>query len=155
MPNRSIGEKLKKKNADVGIDNQEIQHRQFKPTAETIARVSRAAKMISKGQPRSDVMDMLENDYNLSHEQARRYYVAATRYLLPKDPEKYREGLIQANIERLEKVIDEGLKSKNYKLVRDTIETLNKMLMGGQSIQVGVKNNPDDNTSEFIIKINE
>lgn len=121
----------------------------------TVEKVEFAAKMITKGKSKATIIETLQENYNLGYDQAYRYYLSGMRFLIPKDTEKFREGLIQANIERLEKIIEANI-DEHPKVAKDAISELNKMLgIGTNSIQVGVKNNPDDNTSEFMVVINQ
>ena len=92
---------------------------QWTTTPQTIERVTALAKMISEGMSRKNVQEWIMTHYDVSGRQARAYYSAALRYLIPDNEEEYKRGLIQANINRLETIIERTMAegSADYKSV--------------------------------------
>ena len=128
----------------------------YKATAKSEAQVVMLAKEITKGMSRARAIEYAMEHFNVGDAQAQNYYKAAMRYLLPEDMEEYRRNLCQANIDRLERIIDKAMEQEQWKIAREAIDSLNKMIgLWGNQIQVGIKNDPNNNTSEFIIQIND
>ena len=121
----------------------------------TIMKVEEAAKMISKGKSKNEIIEHLQDKYQLSYDQSRRYWIAGCHFLIPEDQSEFKQALINNNIERLEKIITDSMNDKQYKVAREAIAELNKMMgiTGNGGVSVAVRNNPDENTQEFIIKI--
>ena len=71
-------------------------------------------------------------------------------WLVPEDLDEYKKGLLQANIERLEKIIQEGIDNRNdarrgadyLRTAKDAIAELNKM-MGIGSNKVTIAENKE------------
>lgn len=127
-----------------------------KPTTKTEAQVVMLAKEITKGMSRARAIEYAMEHFHVGHDQAQNYYSAAMRYMLPEDMEEFRRNLCQANIDRLERIIDKAMEAEQWKIAREAIDSLNKMIgLWGNQIQVGIKNDPNNNTSEFIIQIND
>lgn len=128
-----------------------------KPTPETMRRVAEGSKMLAEGASRETVIAHYETKYNLQNRQARDYYYAAIRTLLPIRYDEWREGMIATNIARLERIIEAEMKEGgNKKLAKEAIDSINKVLGAGrESITVGVSNDNENNTQEFIIKFNQ
>ena len=118
----------------------------------TQVRVEEAAKLIADGKGMNDVIEFVQEKYKLSYEQSRHYWVAACRFLVA-DMDETREALVRQNLQRLEKIVNECMEEKDYKLAKETIAEMNKMLgVGKDGVQVGIRNNPDTNTQEVYIK---
>ena len=113
---------------------------------QTIERVQKVSELISKGMSRQSVQLYIRENYQVGERQARAYYSAAMKYLLPEDEDEYRKGLIQANIERLEKIIEQGMTdNQNLKIAREAISELNKMLgIGGNKVQIAKNGEGDE-----------
>lgn len=127
----------------------------YKPVAKTEAQVIMLSKEITKGMSRARAIEYAMTNFHVGPDQAANYYKAAMRYLLPEDMEEYRKNLCQANIDRLERIIDKAMENEQWKIAREAIDSLNKMLGIYGGVQVGIKNDPENNTQEFIIKISD
>ncbi len=127
----------------------------YKPIAKTEAQVIMLSKEITKGMSRARAIEYAMTNFHVGPDQAANYYKAAMRYLLPEDMEEYRKNLCQANIDRLERIIDVAMEKEQWKIAREAIDSLNKMLGIYGGVQVGIKNDPENNTQEFIIKISD
>lgn len=101
-------------------------------------RVTEIAGMIVKGVSRQTIQTYIKDNYKVQERQARAYYNAALRYLQPDDEDEYKKGLIQANINRLETIIEAGMKDNaNLKIAKEAIDSLNKMLgIGGNNVAI-------------------
>lgn len=116
---------------------------------QTIARVEEAAKMISDGVGRQEVIEHIAKKYNLSYNTAQNYFVSACHYLIP-DNDDFKAGLIKQNFERLEKIVNDSLKEGDKKMAKDAIAEMNKMLgLGTNSVKI--TNDPKNNTNEITI----
>lgn len=104
----------------------------------TATRIGFLAKNIAEqGWTKDTVTGYVQENWGLSPTQASRYYYSAVRYLVPSDPE-FRESLIDKNVARLEKMIEQAMQEGDKKLANDLIKTLNSMLsVGGTKIAVG------------------
>ena len=128
-----------------GATREEIEKRGAYPA--TVARVEEAAKMISKGKGRAEVIEHLQKTYDLSYSSAQKYFVSACHFLIPDNQPEFKAGLIKQNVERLERIIDESIKNKQYKTAREAIDTLNKTLGAygqGSSIVINKNNEGDE-----------
>ncbi len=127
------------------------------PRNNTMSKIEICAEKLSKGATKNEIINYLKNTWGLTTNGASEYYYAACRYLRPKDPEKYREALIQNNITRLERIIDECMQSdknaKGLKVAREAIAELNKML-GITGNNVTIKQNQEEKTQEIQINFN-
>lgn len=144
MPNRSI-----KPSGDIPGERG--------PRTTSMTMIESAAAKLSKGATKKEVVQFLEENYKMTTNRATEYYYAACHYLRPKDPEKYREALIQNNISRLEKIIDECMEGtgneKQLKVAREAIAELNKML-GISGNNVTIRQNQEEKTQEIQINFN-
>lgn len=150
MPTRS----LKRKEAIPAAEkptNEINKERKKGPQPATLARIERAAEMIGKGTGKAEIIETFQKDYGISYDQARRYYICGCRYLIPDDQEGYRKALIQHNVERLEKIIDEGMKDNaNLRVAKEAISELNRMLGLGAG-NVVIKSDAENKTQEVTI----
>ena len=117
----------------------------FKVTPATEFRVMETAKMICDGKSKQTCLEHIQEAQGCGLQQAKYYYQAALNLLIPSDMDEYKKGLLQANIERLEKIIEEGIDKMNdgrrgadyLRTAKDAISELNKMLgVGNTRIQV-------------------
>lgn len=121
---------------------------------QTIMRVDEVAQMISNGKSRQTCQQWIKDTYGVQDRQARAYYNAALRLLIPDESkfDKYRKALIQANIDRLEKIIEVCIESNDANMLsqaRQCVAELNKML--GVTSQNTVMINKNDEGDEQII----
>lgn len=137
------------------INEIDVTDRGAKPTAASIHRVLELAKMLAKGKSRQSIMEYAMTHYDINEAQAKRYYAAAARYLIPEDLDEFKKGLIQANMERLETIIEECMARGQYKVARDAIDSLNKMFGVTGGVQVGIQTDNENNTQQVVIKFNE
>ena len=115
---------------------------QWTTTPQTIERITALAKMISEGMSRKNVQEWIMTHYDVSARQARAYYSAALRYLIPDNEEEYKRGLIQSNIERLETIIERTMAegSADYKSAIAAIKEINRLVAPNEnSIEVATK----------------
>lgn len=115
---------------------------EWKANPQTIERVTALAKMISEGMSRKNVQEWIMAHYDVSGRQARAYYSAALRYLIPDNEEEYKRGLIQSNIERLETIIERTMAegSADYKSAIAAIKEINRLVAPNEnSIEVATK----------------
>lgn len=119
----------------------------------TVLRIEEAAKMITKGKGKDEIIEHIQKKYELSYDQSRRYWIAACHYLIPDNEDEFRTALIKQNIERLEKIINESIESRDYKMAKDAISELNKTLgVGKDGVAIAVRNDANANTQEIMIK---
>ena len=122
-------------------------------TPQNEVRIIEVAKLISEGKTRSFCFDYIKEHFEVSStKQASVYYQAALNWLIPDDLDKYKQGLIQANVERLEKIIQEGIDEKDdarrgadyLRTAKEAIAELNTMLGVGQNKVVVAENAEGD-----------
>ena len=115
---------------------------EWKANTQTIERVTNLAKMLSEGMSRKNAQEWIMTHYDVSARQARAYYSAALRYLIPDNEEEYKRGLIQTNINRLETIIERTMAegSADYKSAIAAIKEINRLVA------------PNDNTIEVATK---
>ena len=121
-------------------------------TPATTTKILQIAKMLSQGKSRQTCVEYAMDKFGVSEVVAGKYYKAAAKYLVPDNLEEYRKGLIQANIERLERIVEECMEGKQYKIAREAIDSLNKMLGITGGVQVGIQTDKENNTQQVIIK---
>ena len=115
---------------------------EWKANSQTIERVTNLAKMLSEGMSRKSAMEWIMTNYGVGDRQARAYYTAALRYLIPDNEEEYKRGLIQANINRLETIIERTMAegSADYKSAIAAIKEINRLVAPNEnSIEVATK----------------
>lgn len=115
---------------------------EWKANPQTIERVTNLAKMLSKGMSRKSAQEWIMTHYDVSARQARAYYSAALRYLIPDNEEEYKRGLIQSNIDRLETIIERTMAegSSDYKSAIAAIKEINRLVAPNEnSIEVATK----------------
>ena len=115
---------------------------EWKANPQTIERVTNLAKMLSEGMSRKNAQEWIMTHYDVSGRQARAYYSAALRYLIPDNEEEYKKGLIQANINRLETIIERTMAegSADYKSAIAAIKEINRRVAPNEnSIEVATK----------------
>lgn len=121
---------------------------------ETNLRVLQLADEIVKGVSRQTLKTKYLKKWDIKPERFKDYYNAALKFITPTDMAEYKDGLIQANFERLEKIAEEGMKS-NSAVMKATainaIKEMNKMLGVGDGKMVAVET-PD---TKFVIKFGE
>ena len=115
---------------------------QWTTTPQTTERIISLAKMISEGMSRKNAQEWIMAHYDVSGRQARAYYSAALRYLIPDNEEEYKRGLVQANINRLETIIERTMAegSADYKSAIAAIKEINRLIApNDNSIEVATK----------------
>lgn len=115
--------------------------------APTVQRVMQIAERVSKGESRMGLQKWMMDSWGIGDRQARAYYMAAVRYLTPDDEEEFRNGLIQANLNRLEEIVEETMTGRNYKDAITAIKELNRML------GIGEKNTVEVTTDSTVFKV--
>lgn len=109
-----------------------------KSTVTTTARVYELAELIVKqGYGRMAIKKYAEENYGIGDTQSERYWVAALKYLMPEDPEKYREALIGRNFNVLEGLLQKALSDSDTKTALEVVKTMNQLLgAGGKAIEI-------------------
>ena len=119
----------------------------------TVMKVQEAAKMISAGKSRATILETLQEKYHIGYDQANHLYGAGIRFLIPEDEDEFRKELIAKNIARLEKIVEESMDARQWKIAREAIDSLNKMIgIGNGGFQVAVNNDKENNTQQIYIK---
>lgn len=108
---------------------------------QTELRVQELARMITEGGSRSEIQKYAEEKYEVQPRQARAYYAAACRYLVPDDEEKFRKEMVHKNISRLENIAEKCLKDRNYQCAVAAIKELNNVLNPNKNSVTIAKNN--------------
>lgn len=129
--------------------SKEVVSNSFKVTPATELRVIEVARMVCEGKSKATCLDYIQRAQNVGIQQAKQYYQAALNWLIPSDMDEYKKGLLQANIERLEKIIEDGITNRNdarrgadyLRTAKDAISELNKMLgVGNPRLQIAQEN---------------
>lgn len=155
-PKKKVNTRPKKVDASVieiptnswgGATREEIESRGAYP--QTVVKVEEAARMVADGVGRQDIINHLRDKYDMSLETARKYYISACHYLIPED-DKFKKALIKQNFQRLEKIVDDSLKSNDRKMAKEAIAEMNKMLgLGGNSVRI--TQDAENKTNEITI----
>ena len=88
-------------------------------------RVLDVVKRITEGQTRQSCLAYVTETYGVKEAQAREYWEAAIRYLLPSEEDK--AILVDKNIARLEDLYKKNYERNNFKECREVISELNKV----------------------------
>lgn len=99
-------------------------------------RVMEVAKMICEGNSKQTCLEHIMEVQDCGIAQAKRYYQAALNWLIPTDMDGYKKGLLEANMNRLEKIVEECVKKKDdpkkgadyLRCAKDAISEMNKVL---------------------------
>ncbi len=134
------------------VDGGEVSGKHCPAVASTAVRISTLAHKIAEGMSRQNAIEYAMREFNIGESQAKKYYRAAINYLLPTDVEEHRKELAMSNIQRLEHIIEEAMKEKQWKIAREAIDTLNKMTgVTDKGVAIGVRTDKDGN-NEVMIK---
>lgn len=109
-----------------------------KGTIAVSARIYELAELIvNQGYGRVAIKKFAEEKYGISDTQSERYWQAALKYLMPEDPEKYREALIGRNFNVLEGLLQKALSDSDTKTALEVVKTMNQLLgAGGKQIEI-------------------
>ena len=119
----------------------------------TELKVKEIARMLSKGKSKTTILDSIQEKYGLSQARVLDLYYEAVKFLLPKDEQKFKEEIITKNVERLDRIVEETMESKNYKEATKAIAELNKMAgITSNNIKVGMQTDGEGG-STFIVEI--
>lgn len=119
----------------------------------TILKVEEMAKMIAKGESKEKTIEKVMKKYGLSYGRVSDLYYEAVKFLLPKDENQFRQEVQALNVERLNKIVDECMESKNWKEATKAIAELNKMAgITSNGVKVGMRTDGEGN-SEFVVQI--
>ena len=105
-------------------------------TPATEYRVMETAKMICEGNSKQTCLEHIMEVQGCGIAQAKQYYQAALNWLIPTDMDGYKKGLLEANMNRLEKIVEECVKKKDdpkkgsdyLRCAKDAISEMNKVL---------------------------
>lgn len=111
---------------------------------QTQERVLKIAKMITAGKSRETIQDYIKKNFKVAERQARAYYGAAMRYLLPDDEEEYRNTLIQANLSRLETIVEKCMSGKDYKDAIAAIKEMNNVIAPRNNVTIAKNKEGDE-----------
>lgn len=121
----------------------------FKITPATELRVIEVARKICNGDSKQTCLAYIQEAQGCGLQQAKYYYQAALNWLIPDDMDGYKKGLIQANMERLEKIVEECIERKDdarkgadyLRVAKDAIAEMNKALgVGNARLQIAQEN---------------
>lgn len=128
----------------------------FSTTPATEYRVISVAKMITEGKSKQTCLDYIQDAQGCGLQQARMYYQAALNWLIPDDLPAYKQGLLAANLERLEKIVEDCVAKKDdrhgsdyLRVAKDAIAEMNKVLGVGHG-RVVVSENTDGDKAVVI-----
>lgn len=94
-------------------------------------------RIVCSGWSRQDCFKFMHSDWGLGDTQCQRLWRGALAYLMPEDPDKYRELLINRNYEVLEQMLRKALDNNNLKVANEIIKTINQMLgVGGRQVEI-------------------
>lgn len=115
---------------------------------ETRVETFTVAEMINQGMSRQEIMKAL-TDQGIAPNYASKYYYMALKDLAPEPDliDDYKKGMIQLNLDRLEKIVNETIDGnfQNKAIALKAIEQINKMLnITGNNEVVINKNNKGD-----------
>lgn len=115
-------------------------------TPATEAKIMEVAKMISEGNTRETCIKYVMESKGVNHRQGEQYYASAMRYLIPDDMDGYKEEVIAKNFERLEKIVERGMKnSADLRLAKEAIAELNRMCgIGGNKVTMAKSKDGDE-----------
>lgn len=120
---------------------------------ETRVQTYSVAEMINSGMTRQEIMKAL-TDQGIAPNYASKYYYMALKDLAPEPDliDDYKKGMIQLNLDRLEKIVNETIDGnfQNKAIALKAIEQINKMLGITDSNKVTIANNKE---GEQIIEI--
>ena len=124
----------------------------FSITPASEFRVIETAKKICNGDSKQTCLDYIMEAQGCGIQQARMYYQAALNWLIPDDLPAYKQGLIAANMERLEKIVEECIKHKDDKnrgsdylrVAKDALAEMNKALGVGHGRVTVAENDEGD-----------
>lgn len=113
----------------------------FKVTPATEFRVIEVARMICDGKSKQTCLEYVQSAQGCGVQQAKYYYQAALNWLIPTNMDEYKQGLIQANMERLEKIVEECVEKKDdakkgadyLRVAKEAIAEMNKALGVGNN----------------------
>ena len=113
----------------------------FTVTPATEYRVIEVAKKICNGESKQTCLEYIMDSQGCKIQQARYYYQAALNWLIPDDLPAYKQGLLAANMERLEKIVedciarkDDPRKGSDYlRVAKDALAEMNKVLGVGSN----------------------
>lgn len=113
---------------------------------ETELKVLELAKMVSEGKTRETCLKHIMETKNIKMQQARQYYDAAIRYLMPDDLDEYKKEILAKNFERLETIVERGMKdSADLRLAKEAIAELNRMCgIGGNKVTMAKSKDGDE-----------
>lgn len=120
---------------------------------ETRVQTYSVAEMINSGMTRQEIMKAL-TDQGIAPNYASKYYYMALKDLAPEPDliDDYKKGMIQLNLDRLEKIVNETIDGnfQNKAIALKAIEQINKMLGITDTNKVTIANNKE---GEQIIEI--
>lgn len=110
-------------------------------TLATQARVQELAEKIAKeGYGRQACLSYAKDKWGVKKDQSERYYYAALKYLVPEEPEKYRQLLIDRNFTILENMLQKALDGNDLSAATQIIKLMNTFLgVSDKKLEVDTK----------------
>lgn len=129
----------------------------FSTTPATEYRVIETAKMITEGKSKQTCLEHIQQAQGCGLQQARMYYQAALNWLIPDDLPAYKQGLLAANLERLETIVEDCISKKDDKshgadylrCAKDALAEMNKVLGVGHGRVVVAESADGDKAIEI------
>lgn len=121
----------------------------YEATPDTTRKICLVAEKISAGESRQSIQKWIMDTFGVGDRQARAYYGAGMNLLIPDEKEfdDYKRGLLMANMDRLEKIIEKSIESNDAQMLRvakDCISEINKMIGVSSSNNVTIAKNGDE-----------
>lgn len=124
---------------------------------ETRVQTYSVAEMINSGMTRQEIMKAL-TDQGIAPNYASKYYYMALKDLAPEPDllDDYKKGMIQLNLDRLEKIVNETIDGnfQNKAIALKAIEQINKMLNITNNNEVVINKNKEGD-EQIIITFGE
>ena len=123
-------------------------NKEYEATPDTVRKICLVAEKISNGESRASVQRWIKENFDVGDRQVRAYYAAGMRMLIPDEQEfdEYKNGLMMANLDRLEKIIEKSIDSNDAQMLRvakDCIAEINKLMGFSSSNSVTIAKNQD------------
>lgn len=109
-------------------------------TAATVRRVIEIADKIIQGEPRYKLLKYISKAYGVAEPQAKRYYDAALKYLVPSEEEQadFREKMRAKLLARYEELYQGAVENRNTKIAKEVLDSMAKIygLSGGDKVSI-------------------
>lgn len=115
------------------------------PKPQSMVRIREIAKKIVAGQTRLNLLDWIEETWEVGESTAEKYYNAAIAYLTPVDEENFKEKLSAKLSARYEQLYKDAYEARQYKVAREILDSLSKLygVSGGNKVTIAENNEGD------------